>query len=468
MLGNRLIKSVGLRNIRQLSSQSVVQVNGVKYQLPEPGRPVVAICLDGTSKDYLDAASEAGVMPRYTALVGSKLGPEDLFANPLARGSLGVVSSIMPTFTNPNNMAIITGVPSSVHGICGNYLFDEESQKEVSMNDPKFLRCGTILSALNKAGVKIGVVTSKDKLRPLLCHELVPGNFFGFSAEKADFPETQTALQTAGVNATPSGLMQRAAPSIYDPDISIYTLEAGLRYLEHQIRQLGGSIASLPPTLLYLSTTDYVQHKYRPGSEGANQFFAKIDRVLGGLHDLGAIVGFTADHGMSDKVDYHGKPKAIYLETVLGAANIPARVVLPITDPYVVHHGAFGSFATIYLANKSDERAALDVLRQQSGLYTALNREEAVKSLELPGDRIGDLVVIGDCNTVLGRRPEAHDLSALGNTALRSHGGLDEQVVPLWINRPLTKDYARRLSTGKGRNYHLLEFLLNGTTDLQK
>jgi len=56
--------------------------------------------------------------------------------------------SAMPSFTNPNNISIITGRPPSVHGIAGNYFHDPATGREVMMNDARFLRAGTIMKAL--------------------------------------------------------------------------------------------------------------------------------------------------------------------------------------------------------------------------------------------------------------------------------------------------------------------------------
>jgi len=168
---------------------------------------------------------------------------------------------------------------------------------------------------------------------------------------------------------------------------------------------------------------------------------------------------------MNDKVRYDGSPRVVYAESVLAEAGFRARVVLPITDPYVKHHGSLGSFATVYLSeeDRADPQrrlAAMAALRECPGVYQVFGREDAAHHFELPADRIGDLVVLGDQNTVIGRTPEFHDLSQVPH--LRSHGGLDENEVPLWINRTLTPDYSKLLTSGRGRNFHLFDFLLNG------
>ena len=210
----------------------------------------------------------------------------------------------------------------------------------------------------------------------------------------------------------------------------------------------------------YLSTSDYIQHKHAPGSEGANEFYSAIDKIITALDEAGAVIGLTADHGMNEKVRYDGSPRVVMLEDVLKEAGIPARVVLPITDPYVVHHGSLGSYATVYVNDKKDTERAMAALSEHDGVYTVMGKAKAALGLELPADRIGDFIICGDENTVLGKSAEYHDLNQV--PALRSHGGLMEQTVPMFFNRPLKMDYARKLTKGKARNLHLFDFLLNG------
>ncbi|KNC80402.1 TK protein kinase, partial [Sphaeroforma arctica JP610] len=392
-------------------------------------------------------ACAAGIMPHWEKIL--KHG-----------GTTGLVATVMPTFTNPNNVAIATMTEPITNGICGNYFFDEEQQKEVMMNDPKFLRVDTLFRHLQQAGVNLGIVTAKDKLLRLLSHGLVDkASKFAVSVEKVTDADSAKTLADAGVNVEQL-LAGRTLPTIYDPDISVFTLEIGLEWLK-QLRVNG---RGEEPTALYLSTTDFVQHKYRPGSEGANDFYAKIDKVIGELDAFGAIIGVTADHGMNDKVRHDNSPNVVFLESELTKHGIEARVILPITDPYVVHHGALGSFGTVYLADKSPEvlSKALSIVRDCRGVANALSREPASKGFGLPSDRIGDFVVVGDMDTVIGKSPEWHDLTALGDIPLRSHGGLEESTVPMMISKPLISDYKKRLGGGRARNFHLFEFLCNG------
>ena len=141
---------------------------------------------------------------------------------------------------------------------------------------------------------------------------------------------------------------------------------------------------------------------------------------------------------MKPKHDTNGTPAVVYIQDLLdewvGAAN--ARVILPITDPYVVHHGAFGSFATAYLPDGADLASIMARLAAIDGIMVVIEREEAVRRFELPADRIGDIVIISDENMTIGTSEERHDLAAL-KEPLRSHGGLTEQEVPFIVNRQI-------------------------------
>jgi phosphonoacetate hydrolase len=400
-----------------------LQVNARHYALPT--RPVVVVCVDGCEPDYLAQAVASGHMP--------------WMKNVLQHGTAIVADCVVPTFTNPNNLSIVTGVPPSVHGICGNYLYDTASDSEVMMNDPKWLRAPTVLAALADAGKKVAVVTAKDKLRSLLGHQM---RGICFSAEKAD----KATLADNGIDDVLAKI-GRPLPSVYSADLSEFVFAAGVWLMKHE-----------KPDLMYLSTTDYIQHKFAPGTEGANAFYAMMDGYLQQLEDLGCTIALTADHGMNAKTGMDGKPDVLYLQDTLdawlGAAT--ARVILPITDPYVVHHGALGSYATIYLPAEIDRAATAERLRAIRGIEVVLTREQAAERFELPLDRIGDLVVVSERFTVLGTAQSRHDLSGL-DVPLRSHGGISEQRVPLILNRP-TPDLDK---TRRWRNFDALDLALN-------
>ena len=400
-----------------------IQVNQRQYRLA--AQPVVVVCVDGCEPDYLGQAVATGHMP--------------WMKKALSHGTGLVADCVVPTFTNPNNLSIVTGVPPSVHGICGNYLFDSETQSEVMMNDPKGLRAPTILAALADAGQKVAVVTAKDKLRQLLGHQM---KGICFSAEKAD----QANLAEHGIDQV-LAKVGKPLPSVYSADLSEFVFAAGVWLMQHQ-----------RPDVMYLSTTDYIQHKFAPGTAGANAFYAMMDGYLQQLEDMGCVIALTADHGMNAKVGLDGQPDVIYLQDWFDAwlGTAMARVILPITDPYVVHHGALGSFATVYLPASVDLNQAVQRLQAVHGIEAVYTREQAAVHFELPADRIGDLVVVSERFTVLGTALAKHDLSGL-DVPLRSHGGVSEQRVPLVLNRPITGLDPQR----RWRNFDAIDLALN-------
>jgi phosphonoacetate hydrolase len=404
-------------------ANDVLNVNGRTYTLPK--QPTVVVCVDGCEPDYLAQAVATGHMP--------------WLKRTLALGSGLTADCVVPSFTNPNNLSIVTGVPPSVHGICGNYLYDVATGTEVMMNDPKWLRAPTLLAALADAGKSVAVLTAKDKLRTLLGHNM---KGICFSAEKAD----QVSMAQNGIENV-LALTGLPLPSVYSADLSEFVFAAGVKIMQ-----------TIKPDVMYLSTTDYVQHKHAPGTDGANAFYRMLDGYLGQLDAMGCVTALTADHGMNAKVAMDGTPDVIYLQdwfdNWLGKAL--ARVILPITDPYVVHHGALGSFATVYLPDGADVDAACKRLAALKGMELVLPRAAAAERFELPADRIGDLVAVSERFTVIGTSAARHDLTAL-EVPLRSHGGISEQRVPLILNRALPGlDHQRRF-----RNFDAFDLALN-------
>ena len=400
-----------------------IEVNGRSYRLPE--RPSVVVCVDGCEPDYIAQAVAGGHMPWMQRV--------------LAQGTAVIADCVIPSFTNPNNLSIVTGAPPAVHGICGNYLYDTASGAEVMMNDPKWLRAPTLLAALAEAGCAVAVITAKEKLRKLLGHQM---RGICFSSEKAD----QVTQAEHGIEAVVQ-LVGLPVPSVYSAELSEFVFAAGVKLMQTR-----------PPDIMYLSTTDYVQHKHAPGTPDANRFYRMMDGYLGELDSLGCAIVLTADHGMNAKTRLDASPNVIYLQDLLDEwlGRGQARVILPITDPYVVHHGALGSYATVYLVPQVDARAVSARLAALRDIEVVLSRTEAAARFELPPDRIGDLVVISTRAVALGSAAAKHDLSGL-DAPLRSHGGLSEQAVPLISNRRIAElDQNRRW-----RNFDAFEWALN-------
>jgi phosphonoacetate hydrolase len=410
-----------------MKTPSSVTVNERSYAFPKA--PVVVVCIDGSEPDYMEEAVAAGRMPWLKAALP---GGADLRAD-----------CVVPSFTNPNNLSIVTGQPPRVHGICGNFFYDPAKDEEVMMNDPAYLRAPTLFAAFQKAGARVAVVTAKDKLRRLLGNGLTmtAGEAVCFSAEKAD----EATVAENGIDGLLE-LVGRPVPNVYSADLSEFVFAAGVKLME-----------TMRPDLMYLSTTDYIQHKHAPGTEGANDFYAMMDGYFARLDAAGAIVVLTADHGMNAKHGADGQPNVLYLQSALDdlLGEGKARTILPITDPYVVHHGALGSYATVYLPKDADAAAVAGFIEGLEGVERVLTREEAAREFELPSDRIGELVVVTEKTRAVGTRPDRHDLSGL-DVPLRSHGGVSEQRVPLVVNRPVKGLEGRRL-----RNFDAFDIALN-------
>ncbi|HXT35764.1 MAG TPA: phosphonoacetate hydrolase [Chloroflexota bacterium] len=408
-----------------MPADNVITVNAREYRLPR--RPTAAITIDGCEPAYLDDAMARGLMPRLTALLAGG-------------GAYHLGRSQMPSFTNPNNLSIVTGAPLSVHGIAGNHYLDP-SGEEVQLSDPKFLRAPTIYAEMHRAGARVLCVTAKDKLRKLLATGDVPTT----SAEKAH----EHPIPAYGVEDVVA-LVGRKNPGPYEWDMSHYAMEIGLAVS----RKVGNL------DLLYVSLTDFVQHKEGPGGPMADRFYRRFDELLGEYLDLGYVVGMVADHGMHAKHHQDGSPRVHYLEDVLDGLGIrDYHVVLPITDPYVVHHGALGSFAWVHVKPEDRERTR-QALTALEGVEEVFTREEAAVIYQHPLDRIGDFSVASDARTALGKSAAKHDLSAIAG-GLRSHGGRHEQIVPVIISHPLSPRYSAWHQAGVS-NMDLHDLLLNG------
>jgi phosphonoacetate hydrolase len=408
---------------------TTIEVNGRAYRMPR--KPTVVICFDGCDPEYIRQGLADGILPTIARLRDT--------------GFVGEAEAVVPTFTNPNNASIVTGVPPAVHGISGNYYLDRATGKERMITDGALMRCGTILATMADAGVSTAAVTAKDKLRLMLARGLKGINF---SSEKADL----ATLADNGI-ADVERRVGRAKPDQYSADLSLFVLDAGLHLLE-----------SGEAKLIYLSLSDFVQHAHAPGTTEADNFNRAVDERIGKLIELGAVVGVVADHGMNDKSQADGSPKVVFLEEELGRrfGEGAARVICPITDPFVRHHGALGSFVRVYLRNTSDRAAVMTFCAALPGIELVLDGESAARRFGLPRDLEGDLVVLGDAATAVGASRAEHDLSGLSGHRLRSHGGLGEQKVPFIVSRKLLPEY---LAAKRGvlRNYDIFEAVLNGT-----
>jgi phosphonoacetate hydrolase len=387
-----------------------------------PDAQVLAICADGWDPAYVDDALERRLMPRLSEALDSG-------------GSYALARAQVPTFTNPNNVTIVTGVSAAQNGIAGNH-YRTADGAEVQVTDPSFLRATTIHAAAREAGIGVVCVTAKDKLRALLATGGVPT----FSAEKAHEQALPDGTPITEVLGAPN-------PDIYDWRLSIYTVDMAVALAPH-----------FGATLVYASLTDFVQHSAAPGESMADDFYRAIDESIGRALDAGFVVGLVADHGMRAKSAADGSPNVRFLDDVLAGAGITGgHTLCPITDPYVVHHAALGSLAWVHLDDPSELDRARGVIAALPGIEAVLDRSAAADAFELPADRIGDLIVLADGQTVIGKSAAAHDLSALHGT-LRSHGGLHERTVPIIVSHRL-RDGALRGRDLRNRDLH--DLLLN-------
>ncbi|PYM31089.1 MAG: phosphonoacetate hydrolase [Candidatus Rokuibacteriota bacterium] len=410
-----------------------VSLNGVTYRWPT--HPVVVVCIDGGDPAYFEQGVRDGVVPHVARFVKQGFG--------------AVADGDMPSFTCPNNMSIATGAPPAIHGISGNFYLDRATGEAVVMTGPELLRSRTLMAEFSRRGARVVSITAKDKLRRQLGKDMdLTGGSVNFSSECAD----QTSLAEHGI-ADVLAFVGRPKPDIYSPELSLFVLEAGVKLL-----------AERRPDILYLSLTDYIQHKYAPGEPEANRYYASLDALFGRLDALGAVVALTADHGMSDKSNADGSPRVIWLQDVLDRAlgKATSTVICPITDRFVAHHGALGGFVRVYCSRGQDVGDVMRVAEGLDGVAAVFDRETAALTFDLPLDREGDVVVIGRADTCLGAAAADHDLSGLRGHRLRTHGALAEARVPFILNRPLTSVYAKRAATRTLRSRELFDFAING------
>ncbi len=416
-----------------MSNRTPVTANGVQYRWPD--RPLAVVCIDGGDPAYLRRFLAEGAIPNIAGFI--------------KQGFSAVADGTMPSFTCPNNMSIITGTPASRHGISGNFYLDPATGKPVVMTGPELLRGDTIISKFAAAGAKVVSITAKDKLRKQLGKGLdVSKGHISFSSEFA----SKVTMRENGIDDALQ-LTGMAQPDMYSMELSLFVLEAGIRLLERH-----------RPDLMYLSLTDWVQHKYAPEESEARRFYQELDSRFGRLAGLGATVALTADHGMNDKSNAEGQPNVIWLQDILDErfGKGDTRVICPITDAFVGHHGALGGFVRVYCQGKAKPREVIAVIAGIDGVEQALGKHDACRLYDLPPDREGDVAVISRADVCIGGSEKEHDLAGLKGHRLRTHGGVSEAKVPIIINRPLNEAYRLRTAGGMLKSYELFDYALNG------
>ena len=410
-----------------------LQLNEIEYTWPK--KPVVVVCIDGGDPEYFDSGIEDGIIPNI----------EDFMKN----GFYAVSKGSMPSFTCPNNMSIVTGSEPVTHGISGNFYLDRSTGEPVVMTGPELLRTCSIMSEFSRKGARVVSITAKDKLRRQLQKGMdLSGGSVSMSSQFAD----QCTMKENGIEDA-LGFVGQPQPDMYSADLSLFVLDAGIKLLEEK-----------RPDILYLSLTDFIQHTHAPGTPVANQFYSDMDARFGRLRELGAVVALTADHGMGDKANENGEPNVIWLQDILDKelGEGLTKVICPITDAFVGHHGSLGGFVRVYITGETKRERILEITENITGIEKVWTAENVAEELELPVDREGDIAIAGDKKTVIGGRQLDHDLSALKGQRLRTHGSLHEAHVPIVLSEPLNDAYARKAEQIPLRSNQIFDFAING------
>ena len=343
-------------------------------------RRIVVVMLDGFGLEYYSASA----MPTL-----KQWASEGLFAS---------VEGQMPAVTNTNNASICCGVASSVHGITGNSYFNRETGQEDFMEDGRLLLAPTLFQKAARQNLISGLFTSKKKTASLLR----AGTSLAVSAE------------------TPSAdLVKRygAAPDIYSSEINYWLWDVVIDHLMKR-RDLD---------ILYVHTTDYPMHMHSETSAESQRHLATLDTKLAEAARYAPDTAFyiSADHGMNHKT------RAWDLEKACANRGVPLRIAISAErDKYPKHHRGLGGAAWVYLRQSGDAERAGRIIEKLAGVEQVLTRREAVKLFDLMPERIGDLIVIGDRETVFGVLDQETEALPVG---YRSHGSQYERRVPLII-----------------------------------
>ncbi len=310
----------------------------------------------------------------------------------LAKEGFGTIGQgVVPSVTNVNHCSILTSTYPEEHGIASNYWYDPITRQGEYVEDARYLRRPTVFRRLREQGFRTALIVTKQKLLRLLDS----GADVGIAVEA---PPVE-AIAALG-----------PARNIYSAEIDYWTFEA-----------LAWTLREHRPDFAYATTTDYTFHMHGPETEPAQLHVARMDEQIGRLASEFSeyAIYLTADHGMA------GKSMAINPVLALQPHGIQAVFVPPIKDRYEVHHNNLGGIGYLYVA-EVQRQEAIHALLETAGVDRVLTREEAEAEFRLPGERIGDLVLLADRNTVFGELPQAGQ-----EVHLRSHGSPYEREVPL-------------------------------------
>lgn len=356
----------------------------VRAQLKSPNQRVIVVMIDGFGEKYYRQAQ----MP---------------FLNKMEKeGIYKVVPSIMPAVTNVNNMSIATGTWPAENGITGNVYFDEKQQKEVYIEDPSILLKPSLFQKALAKGIKTALLSVKKKTIDVL----------GIYADYTLCPECLPAHEIKWI----------------DPAIKLS--EVYTREVNYEIMEAANTLLKQDTSvkLMYIHTTDYPMHMWPPENDSVKVFLFNIDHYIEVLHNTApdAAILITADH------DLNHKSQAWDLKRALAEKHLQVKVVIsPEKDRYVVHHRGLGGAAYVYLNSSADADKVHQQLLKIKGVDEVLTKKAAAERYHLMPNRIGDLMVLGDKDTVFGyldsgayeKLPDSY----------RSHGSAYEAHVPLFV-----------------------------------
>jgi phosphonoacetate hydrolase len=358
-----------------------------------PQRAIIVMC-DGLGLEYFDRSP----MPTLKAWA--------------AGGVHARAQAVMPSVTNCNNASICCGAWPSRHGIIGNSYFDPETGTEEYMEDARLVLAPTIFERARTLGIRSALLSAKKKTIRLLNR----GTDIALTAEEPGH-EWEGRLGKA--------------PPIYSREINYWLFSAALDILRNRpdIR------------LLYVHTTDYPMHMWPAEAPESQEHLSRLDELLADLAAAApdAAVLLTADHGMNFK------SRCWDLEKTLQERGAPVRIAISAErDKYLAHHQGMGGAAWVHLRTPHDEVRVGTLLGELEGVERVLTRAEAAAEFGLLASRLGDLVVIGNRDTVFGNLDAAMEILPKG---FRTHGSLHEMNVPVIVhNAPAAPgaDYFQR------------------------
>lgn len=319
-------------------------------------------------------------------------------------GLFSAVGAVYPTVTNANNVSICCGAWPKEHGITGNSYFDERTGAADYMESAEFIRMPTILELAAARGIPSALLTCKQKTIRLL---------------------SRGAAVAVAAENPPADFIDRFGqpPDIYSREINYWLWDVAIDILLHRpdIR------------LLYVHTTDYPMHMWPAAASESQEHLARLDELIGAARAGAPDAAFmlTADHGMNYK------KRCWDLARACAERDVPLRFALSAEkDRYVKHHRTFGGAAWVWLNSPADQEKASRTIAGLHGIEEVLSRAEAARRFHLMPERIGDLVVIGDRDTVFG---DLDSSSEELEPTYRSHGSLHESRVPLIIHNAAMK-----------------------------